>query len=170
LSYFPDDLAIVDWNSAFIYDPRMSWDTLDVLEYANIELLELRTYDSVLDNELDKAYDKMKVKRWKLPLLSPFSSAIQKLEETRLEVTEVTEKVENALKLVGDQYLASVYNTAVEALFLNEWKMGVKDKLEIIDDFYSTLYNKVQTERMLVLDILIVLLIVLEILIAFWPK
>jgi len=170
LSYFPDDLAIVDWNSAFIYDPRMSWDTLDVLEYANIELLELRTYDSVLDKELDSAYDKMKVKGWRLPLLSPFSSAIQRLEETRLEVTEVTEKVENALKLVGDQYLANVYNTAVEALFLNEWKKGVKDKLEIIDDFYSTLYNKVQTERMLVLETLIVLLIVLEILIAFWPK
>ncbi|MEM2974565.1 MAG: hypothetical protein QW112_03005 [Candidatus Micrarchaeia archaeon] len=169
LSYFPDDLVIVDWNAAFVYDPRVSWDTLDVLEYANMELLELMAYDSILDKEMDATYDASTAKRGPLLILSPFSSAIHRLEETKLDVIQITEKVENALKLVGDQYLAKVYSAAADAFFLNEWKTSVRRKLEILDSIYSTLYNKVQTERMVVLETLIVILIVFETIVAFWP-
>ena len=169
LSYFQDDLVIVDWNAAFVYDPKASWDTLDVLEYANIELLELRAYDTILDKEIDVAYDASIAKRMPLLILSPYSSSIHRLEETKLDVMQLTEKVENALKLVGDQYLANVYNAAKDAFFLDEWKSSVRKKLDIVDNFYSTLYHKVQTERGMVLETLIVLLIVFEIIIAFLP-
>ena len=172
VSYFTDDVVFVDWNAAFIYDPRDAVDTLEVLEYANIELLELRTYDELLDKEIDKAYDRMalvKSKPWYLIGVEPFSPTLDRLEEVRLDITQVMEKVENALKLVGDPYLAKVYRAASESFRLGEWKAGLKEKLDIMEDFYDTLVNRIQTSRFLVLDITIVLLIVLEIVLLFWP-
>jgi hypothetical protein len=172
VSYFTDDVVFVDWNAAFIYDPRDAVDTLEVLEYANIELLELRTYDTMLDKEIDKAYDRMalaKSKPWYLIGVEPFSPTLDRLEEVRLDITQVMEKVENALKLVGDPYLAKVYRAASESFRLSEWKAGLKEKLDIMEDFYDTLVNRIQTSRFLVLDTTIVLLIVLEIALLFLP-
>lgn len=169
VSYFDDDIVLVDWNAAFIYDPRDAVDTLEVLEYANIELLELRTYDEMLDKEIDFAYSRISPE--KLTILSlaldPFSKTLNRLEEVKLDVTQVIEKVENALKLVGDPYLAKVYKAASESFRLIEWKNSVKDKLDIIEGFYSTVVSRIQTVRSLSLESMIVLLIVFEIIMAF---
>lgn len=172
VSYFTDDVVFVDWNAAFIYDPRDAVDTLEVLEYANIELLELRTYDDLLDREIDKTYDRIaaaKTRPWYRIGIEPFSPTLDTLEEVRLDVTQVMEKVENALKLVGDPYLAKVYRAASNSFHLNEWKAGLKEKLDIMEDFYDTLVNRIQTSRFLVLDVIVALLIVLEIVLLFFP-
>ena len=57
----------------------------------------------------------------------------------------------------------------MRAFHLDDWKASIRKKLDIVKDFYDLLYNKTQTDRMLVLETLIVLLIVFEILITFWP-
>src|SRR5207248_3952136 len=51
-SYFDDDLAVVDWNSAFVLEPSGGREILDILEFANSQLLELRYYDALLDRHL----------------------------------------------------------------------------------------------------------------------
>ncbi len=171
VSYFDDDVVFIDWNAAFICDPRDSLDTLEVLEYANIELLELRTYDEVLDKEIDKAYDKVSPSKlaWSFIALDPFSRTLNWLEEVKLDVTQIIEKVENALKLVGDPYLAKVYSAASDSFRLTKWKEGLKDKLSIIEGFYSTVVNRIQNVRMLILEILIVFLFILDIAVYLLP-
>ncbi|MEM3770736.1 MAG: hypothetical protein QXW80_00190 [Candidatus Micrarchaeia archaeon] len=166
VSYFEDDIVFVDWNAAFIIDPRDSLDTLEVLEYANIELLELRTYDNILDREIDLAYDKLTPSKleWTIIAIDPFSKTLNRLEEVKLDVTQVIEKVENALKLVGDPYLAKVYNAASTSFKLESWKKSVEDKLDIIESFYNTIVNRIQTVRMLILETLIVIFFLIEIL------
>jgi hypothetical protein len=168
ISYFDDDIAFIDWNAAFIYDPRDAVDTLEVLEYANIELLELRTYDEMLDREIDSAYSRIGPE--KLSFLSvaldPFSKTLNRLEEVKLDVTQVIEKVENALKLVGDPYLAKVYSAASESFRLKEWKNSVEEKLDIIEGFYETVVSRIQTTRSVILEMMIVLLFIFEIIMA----
>lgn len=56
-SYTPDDLAVIEWNGAFLYEPSGSEDLVELLEFANAQLLELRYYDWVIDGELGRAYD-----------------------------------------------------------------------------------------------------------------
>ncbi len=34
-SYYTDDLAVLTWDRAFIYEPRGNYDVLDVIEVAN---------------------------------------------------------------------------------------------------------------------------------------
>jgi len=172
VSYFSDDIVIVDWNAAFVYDSREAFDTFDVLEYANIELLELRTYDSILDKEIDSAYDRIAAVRSR-PIffwpLEPFGPTLKRLEETRFDVTQIVEKVENALKLVGDPYLARVYTAASTSFHLGEWKSSIKGKLDIVEDFYETLIGRIQSGRSTVLEILIVALFLFEIALYFFP-
>jgi hypothetical protein len=51
-AYLETDLAVVDWNSAFVHEPAGSTDVPDLLELATAQLLELRWYDGFLDREL----------------------------------------------------------------------------------------------------------------------
>ena len=56
-SYFDDDLIVVQWDTAFVFDrPDGAGAALDILEFANTQLVELRTYDGLLDAELDEIY------------------------------------------------------------------------------------------------------------------
>ena len=56
-SYYTDDLVVLTWDRAFIYEPRGDFDVMDVLEVANAQLLEMRYYDELLDDELPRMYD-----------------------------------------------------------------------------------------------------------------
>src|ERR1700745_3340746 len=49
ISYYPNDLAVVGWNAAFLYDNNAGAETaIQLLEYANSQLLEFRHYDELL--------------------------------------------------------------------------------------------------------------------------
>src|SRR3990170_3724281 len=54
-SYGTDDLTIIDWNAALLVD-REGDDVQAVLEFANVELLEMRYLDQKLDRALFEAY------------------------------------------------------------------------------------------------------------------
>ncbi len=152
LSYFADDLAVVDSGAAFIYSPRHAYDVHDVIEYALIELLELRHYDGVLDDALEQAHADV---HGTTLSLNPFSRPHRELAKVRLEVTNVVEKVENALKLIGDMYLAKVYTVAAERFGLQRWKESVRSKLATVQSVYEVLINRINGRRLMILEIVI---------------
>ena len=162
LSYYPDDLVIIDWNAAFVYDPSFSYESLDVIEYAVIELLELRTYDTLLDTTLEHAYDDLAKheKHWLFD--SHLHRIMHNLSSTRLEVTDVIEKVENSLKLFGDLYLVKVYAAAAARFGLENWKHSLKDKLDTVMSTYGMLNDKLESRRMLFLEAIIVALFIID--------
>ncbi|MBI1730960.1 hypothetical protein HY229_00940 [Candidatus Acetothermia bacterium] len=169
LSYYQDELAIIDWNAAFLYDPRQSYDVPDVLEYAVAMLLELRTYDALLDHALDKAYDDLE-KRQRSMSPRPFSPTINYLLEVKLDVSEVIEKATNSLKLIGDLYLARVYSVAAARFSLPTWESSVQEKLTTVQDLYMLLHQRTQDRLLLMLELVIVFLFVLDIILLFlWP-
>ena len=58
ISYYPNDLAVIGWNAAFLYDTEAGAETaIQLLEYANSQLLEFRHYDELLTRELEGVYD-----------------------------------------------------------------------------------------------------------------
>src|SRR5947207_10530723 len=63
MSYYPNDLAVLGWNAAFVYDSAAgSETTLQLLEYAHSQLLESRHYDDLLTRELALVYDSLERK------------------------------------------------------------------------------------------------------------
>jgi len=158
LSYYEDDLVVVDWNAAFIYDKKESYDLIDVLEYALIESLELRTYDTVLDIVLEKAYtDISNIKKFSL---YPHSKTISYLTEVKVEISDIIEKVSNLIKLIGDVYLAKVYASASERFYMNEWRKSVEKKLDTIESIYSTISGRTWDRRLLLVEVFMTALFV----------
>ena len=56
ISFGTDDVTVIDWNAALVVGREMD-DVRAVLEFANVELLEMRLLDEQLDQSLDQAYD-----------------------------------------------------------------------------------------------------------------
>ena len=167
ISYYESDLVLVDWNAAVICD-RDYEDTANVLELLNVELLEARYIDAELDKQIDK-YGALVRRRieWPVPLRTPYKGAIEDLAELRLESSLLSERVENALKLVGDLYLARIHRAAAQRFYLQEWESNIQRKLEILSDFYQLLNDRVHTAQSQALELIVIVLILVEILLAF---
>lgn len=167
-SYYTDDLVVIAWDRAFIYEPRGDSDVIDVLEVANAQLLEMRYYDELLDAELPRMYDLVEAtrKRWALPGARRFADLARRLYTMVAEVTELTEKVDNALQVTEDVYLARIYAAALELFRVPTVSAAVDRKLSIIRDTYAALYDEAHASRSELMEIAILVLILLEVLLA----
>ncbi len=169
--YYKDDLTAVGWAGAFLLEPSDESDAVLTLELANIQLLELRTYDRLLDRLIDKAYADLKTVLYPtaLRLFVPHKlySTAKEISEMRLEMADVLENIMNISKLVGDWYIARVYSYANERLHVNHWQDSVSRKLDYLEDFYAVAVDRITAFRNLALEALIVFLIVFEIVMAF---
>lgn len=166
-SYGDRDLAVIDWNAAFLWEPTGSSDIADLLEVANAQLLELRYYDDVLDKELGRIYDAIESRRGGVSLVfSPYKKLMRELMLTLIELTEFIERVENSIRIVGDTYLARVYEASVVALRIGPWQAQVTRKLRLLNQTYELLKGEVDTARSLTLEVAIAGLIVFEVLMA----
>lgn len=167
-SYYADDLVVLTWDRAFIYEPRRDSDVADVLEVANAQLLELRYYDALLDDELPTMYDQVAEAQRGLNLASPrrFALLARRFYTLVAEVTELTEKSGNALQVTEDVYLARVYSAALDVFRVPTLSAAVDRKLAIVRDTYAALYEEASTSRAGFMELAIVLLIVIEIVLA----
>ena len=170
-SYTAEDLAILTWDNALIVDPSpIDTDVQFILEFANAQLLELRFYDAILDAELPRMYDRIEAVRTGSRAVALFNRRyaplLTELQRTVADSTELVERVENALKVTDDVYLARIYASALELFRGRVWRAGIDRKLAIIRETYSMLNDEQQAARSEALEVAIVLLIVLEILLA----
>jgi len=82
---------------------------LEIFEFANSQLLEFRYYDDLLESELARIYDTLQEPRWYDALGPRYVRAARRLHALFVDVNELTDKTENALKMVGDVYAARLY-------------------------------------------------------------
>lgn len=165
ISYGPNDLVVADWNAALIIGKET--DALAVLEHANLELLELRQLDDRLDGILSTAYAALLEPRTWLPLRS--RGELRRLARLQVDNAMLFEGVHNALKLVGDQYLARVHQLAARRFHLSEWEASVRRKLEVLESMYAKTYQRAATIRLEALEWLVILLIALSMVMPFIP-
>jgi hypothetical protein len=167
ISFGSEDVAIVDWNAAIVIDPEAE-DTLAVLEFANVELMEMRYLDRRLDESLGLAYETLsKPKRRRLAFGSE-PAELQRIAQWQVDSAILFEGVNNALKLVGDQYLARLYRHATDRFHLAEWDGTIIRKLETLNSIYGKISDQITTRRMEVLEWIIIILITISILLPFF--
>ena len=66
ISYYQTDVVIPTWSSAFVYDTGAgAAGVLEILEFANSQLLEFRYYDQLLDAELARTYASLQHGGWR---------------------------------------------------------------------------------------------------------
>lgn len=167
ISFGPDDVAVIDWNAAFVLDQE-SEDVRAVLEFANLQLLELRFLDEKLDQALDRSYELIGSRGGLHRLRLPGVTRHELARVARLQVDSAIlfERVNNALKLLGDQYLARVYRAAAQRFRLNEWNTTLLRKLETTENIYEKVHDRSLDFRMEALEWIIVVLIAFEIVLS----
>jgi hypothetical protein len=163
-SYYPDDLAVIHVDNAFMLDPTGSFDMPDILEFANAQFLELRYYDHVMDSELDSIYTELSSKSpVALFRLREYGRLVKKMTRTVSEITELTEKVNNALKVTEDIYYSRVYRTFMSLLRSRDWETSINEKLQVTINTYKMTHDEIALHRGHLLELGIIILIVLEI-------
>jgi hypothetical protein len=165
LSFGPGDVAVIETDAAFVYDPEAD-DVRAVLELANIQLLEMRYLDQKLDETLDGAYEQLARQRG--PRLSP--PELRRLAGLQLDAAVLFEQVSNALKLIGDQYLVRVYGMAGRRFHLAEWDASIGRKLQTLESIYQKVSDRAATRRMEILEWIIIALIAVSILLPMLGK
>jgi hypothetical protein len=171
LSYYPSDLVVVGSSAALVYDrPEDALATSDVLEYAKMQLLEFRYYDQLTTRLLSEAYDSLEEKRnvllsrWSLPRRA------QRLNAIRLDVMELTERVDNAIKFVSDIYYAHVYRLAATHMGVPDYRRLVDEKLGTMGSLYEFMVDQFHESRSFVLELGIAILALLDVILLLRGK
>jgi hypothetical protein len=169
LSYAPRDLAIVGWSGAILFD-REPEDVIAVLQHANVELLELRVLDTELDDILDHADDTLgdlADRRW-WPAFRE-DRLLRRFATVQTDAAVMFEGVNNAIKLLGNQYLARIYRMAAGRLDLPAWQASVQRKLAATESVYQKMSDISAGRRMETLEVIIILLIAISLVLPFLP-
>ena len=169
LSYLASDLVVPTWNGAFVYDTEAGLaGALEILEYANSQLLQFRYYDQRLDGELTRIYARLQTTRWFEAWIGRrYTTAARELHSVLIDVNELTDRTENALKLVGDVYAARLLGLSAARLGLGAWKDSVRDKLKTLDDIYRFAVDQTAMDRGELLEFAIVVILVFELVLFF---
>lgn len=164
ISYLADDLVVAAWNAAFVYDTAAAAvATMEILEYANSQLLEFRYHDDRLEGALNRIYADLQHPRRTDRLFGRrYLRATRELHALLIDVNELTDRAENALKLVGDLYAARLFNLVATRLGLDQWKRNVQDKLKTLDDIYRFAVEQTRVSQGNFLELVIVAILVLE--------
>jgi len=168
LSFGPNDAAFIDTDATVLFDPEGE-DVRAVIEFANTQLLEMRYLDEQLDDALDRSYEMLSRRRWAGRFARRrYGPDLRQLAELQMDGALLFERVTNALKLIGEQYLARIYSLVSRRFRLAEWDAGITRKLQAIDSIYGKMADRVAARRMELLEWIIIALIAFSIVISFW--
>ena len=168
ISYYPNDLAVIGWNAAFIYDTQAGAETaIQLLQYANSQLLEFRHYDEFLTRELENVYDFLEKggtgtwARWRT------ARAAAKLHTVLLDVNELTERADNAIKFLSDMFSARLYKLCAQKVGVPDYKDLVQEKLHTAEDLYRFMVEQFNQSRAFVLELMVVVILIIELIYFF---
>ncbi len=163
LSYYPTDLIVVGWAAALVYDkPDATSAIIDLLEYANTQLLEFRYYDELLTSLLSNVYSSLEghesfLSRWRLPRRAG------RLNRLRLDIMDLAERTEYAVKFISDTYYARVYKVVSSKIGVNDYKALVSDKLKTAGELYEFMVAQFNERRMFALEVVVAVLVALDV-------
>jgi hypothetical protein len=167
ISYYANDLAVIGWNAAFVYDSTAGAETaVQLLEYANSQLLEFRHYDDLLTEELERVYTILDegtgiFARWKL------ARSATRLHTVLLDVAELTEHADNAIKFLSDMFSARLYKLAAQKVGVPDYKDLVTQKVRNAEELYRFMVDQFNQSRAFFLELTVVIILVIELVYLF---
>jgi len=169
IGYYRGDLIIIDTEAAFVYDAEYE-EVLDLFEFANIQHLELRYFDRVLDHQLNAIYEGRIIPR-PLKAYLPFAGGliadpVSELGKLKVDISVISERLESSIKFIGEPYFSEMYSILRDKMDLKNWRDSIDKKLAIINDIHVVYKDKVDTIREDLLSVLIIILIMIEVILG----
>ena len=170
VSYYPNDLLVVGWSAAFVFDTTAAaGPTLQLLEYANAQLLEFRHYDELLTGVLAGVYRSIDRgtgvwRRWGL------AGEAERLNTIRLDVIEIAERTETSIKFLSDMFYARMYRLAAARVGVPDYRRLVDQKLQTAGELYEFMVDRFDRGRGFFLEVVVVIILLIEIAFLFRGK
>jgi hypothetical protein len=129
-----------------------------------VQLLEMRWLDLQLDQALERSYQLLARGRgWRALVPRVITADLNQVAGLQLESAVMLERLSNALKVFGEEYLARIYRLAAGRFELGPMDAALTRKLATIESIYQKLSDRANTLRMEVLEWVVILLIATEI-------
>lgn len=168
IAFTGSDLAVLDWNATLLYGTDVE-DLRTVIEFANIQLLEMRFLDRQLDDALEESYGLVTRRRQAFAsLLQSYRKDARRIARLQVDAAIVFERVTNALKVFGEEYLGRIYRLTAQRLQLAAWDESAIRKLGTLDSIYAKLSDEAAARRLEILEWIIVALIAASIALPFF--
>ncbi len=170
MSYYANDVAIVGWTAAVVYDSAEGAEaTIQLLEYANLQLLEFRHYDGKLTELLAGAYNLLEKKksflsRWRM------AREAERVNAIRLDLTELTERMDASIKFLSDMFSARFYRMAAARVGVRDYRDAVEEKLRTAGNLYRYMMDEFHQGRAFVLELTIVIILFIDLYFLFRGK
>lgn len=158
LSYYENDLVVIDWDAALLVDePEDFNETLYIMELANLQLAELEAYDRILDNALERSYRDLSDRT-----LRSRADTLRQLREIRIDLARFNDELSNITKFFGDWHLARIYEKLASRFHLGEWHRNIEGKLKTLADLYQLLKQDQTNRWMIILEVTVILLFIVD--------
>jgi len=170
MSYYPGDLVVVGWAAALVYDkPEVTGAVIDLLEYANTQLLEFRYYDELLTNMLTNVYSSLEGhesfwSRWRL------ARRAGRVNRIRLDIMDLAERTEYAVKYISDTYYARVYRVSSARIGVTDYQALVDEKLKTAGELYEFMVSQFNERRMFAVEVFVAILVLLDVILLLRGK
>jgi hypothetical protein len=170
ISYYQNDLLVVGWSAAFVFDSHAAaGPTLQLLEYANTQLLEFRHYDELLTRVLAGVYRSIDRgtgvwRRWGL------AGEAESLNTIRLDIIELAERTETSIKFLSDMFYARMYRLAAARVGVHDYRTLVDQKLQTAGELYEFMVDRFDRGRGFFLEVVVVVILLIEIVFLFRGK
>jgi hypothetical protein len=170
LSYYPNDLLVAGWMAAFIADtPEGAATTIQLLEYANTQLLEFRYYDRLLTARLAEAYQTLEggtglARRWRM------AREAERLNAIRLDVRELSDRADNAIQFLSDMFSARLYRLAAARVGVPDYREQVDEKLRLAGELYQSMNDRFHQSSALTLELMVVIILIIDLIYLFRGK
>jgi hypothetical protein len=137
IKYAKNDLSIIDWDGAFLFDPSGDVEEdIELLTLANLQLLRYRILDRQLDQRISRMAKKVP-KGKKLFYHKELEEDMRGIIRTRMLSISELQRIEREIKLIGDWYSARLYNLAAGKFRIDDWRKAIQSKLDSLEDIYS---------------------------------
>lgn len=170
VSYYDTDLAVIGWNAAFLLDSNDGAESaIQLLEYANSQLLEFRHYDELLTGILANVYDSLERRR-PFPVRWRMARSATRLHTVLLDIAELTERADNSIKFLSDMFAARLYRLAATKVGVPDYRDLVEQKLKTAEDLYHDMIEQFNQSRGFFLEVVVVLILLIELVYFFLGK
>ena len=154
---------MVGWNGAFLYDSITGAEpAIQMLEYANSQLLEFRHYDELLTRELQSVYDFLEKGRTGIFARWRNARRATRLHTVLIDVDELTERADNAIKFLSDMFAARFYKLAASRIGVSDYKDLVNQKVHTAEELYRFMVDQFHQSRAFVLELMVVIILIID--------
>ncbi len=138
-----------------------------LLEFANAQLLSLRSYDAEVERDMARLTPRIvRPRRPQWVALRSTGGFLREIYTLIADITETSARIQNALKVTEDVYWNRVYSAALTILRVQVWQAGIDGSLEVLRRTASLLHDETQAAWASLLEILVIVLIAVEIVVA----